>query len=216
MTGVSHIFVENAQNLAVICEHTVGCAVDYSDVVFIQVKGGIGAGILLNGELFRGSGGVAGEIGFTMPAVQCSVHENRDSSARHGALEMEIGIPALLKKLEGIPEYAGSAEEVPDLEALYQRAADGDAYLRRIICETWDYLGMTAVNISAVLNPQIIVLGGDIFPLAEQVRDRVRTYVQTYCLRPPIVELSTQGNKTCLFGSVQMACSRVLRKLGVC
>ncbi len=213
--GVKSVYIENAQNLAVVCEHTIGCAENYTDVVFIHVKAGIGAGVLINGNLYRGVGGKAGEIGFTMPSVDCAKPDMDPNKARHGALEMQIGIRAILQKMEVSLDDIDNSEDLPDLEQLYQMAADGDEKLYKIIRSTWDLLGMTAVNICAVLNPQLIVLGGDILPLGEEVRDTITQYVQTYYIEPPAVKLSTQGNKTCMYGAVQMACNRAYQKLGV-
>lgn len=212
--GINDVLVDNAQNLAVVSEHTSGCAAAYTEVVFIQIKGGIGAGILINGELYRGFSGKAGEIAFSMPNLNCTPPDSTYGNARHGAIEKEIGIMALLQKV-GETLTNTSTEDLPGLEELYQRAADGDERLLTVIRESWDLLGMLVVNICSVLNPQIIVLGGDIQPLGDVLRDTILHYVQSYCLQPCEVKLSTQGAKACMIGAVQVACKHVHRKLGI-
>lgn len=212
-TGIPDIFIENAQNVAVICEHAIGCAVNCSDVVFIHVKAGIGAGVLLNGALFRGRDGKSGEIGFCMPSLDCAPPEISANHPRHGALENKIGLCAILQEA-GI-SISETNEDLLDLEGLYQQAKDGDMDLYAVISRTWSHLGMLAVNICSLLNPQMIVLGGDILPLGKQVRNTVEQYVRSYCLSPCEVKLSAQGNQTCMLGAVQLACTRVYRKLGV-
>ena len=211
LLGTNDVYIENAQNLAVVCEHTIGCAADYSDVVFVHVKGGIGAGVMINGELFRGHGGVAGEIGFTLPSLNYAPIKNNVNAARHGALEVQIGIGSIIHKLD----LHSDPENIPDLEKLYLLAAEGNQDIYDILRETWDYIGLTVVNICAILNPQLVVLGGDILPLGGEIKETVDRYVRDYCLQAPEVKLSTRGNKTCLYGAVQMACSRFLHKLGV-
>lgn len=209
--GTSDVYIENAQNLAVVCEHTIGCATDCTDVVFVHVKAGIGAGLLVNGELYRGSGGVAGEIGFIMPSLNYAPIADSASAARHGCLEMAVGIGSIIDKLE----LKSDPENIPDLEKLYILAADGDQAIYDVLRATWEYIGLTVVNICAILNPQMVVLGGDILPLGQRVKEAVEHYVECFCLQPPEIRLSTKGNKTCLYGAVQMACSRVLHKLGI-
>ena len=212
--NIGDCFLENAQNLAVISEHSSGCAVNYSNVVFLQIKGGIGAGLLLNGELFRGAGGKAGEVAFSMSSTTSVLPDKSNGRARHGSIEKEIGIEMLLAKL-GFDTKGLEADDLPSLQTLYEKAAGGDAGLLRAIRESWDLIGMMSVNICSLLNPELIVLGGDILPLADELKARIEELLQKYCLDPCEVKISMQGARASVIGAVQVACGRVYRQLGI-
>lgn len=211
---VKDIFIENAQNLAVICEYNIGCAKGVENIVFIHVKAGVGAGVMIQGKLYRGSGGKAGEVGFCLPGVHWPARPREGTDARHGVLEWEIGFDGILKdvhsSVEGISEG-----NMPDLEKIYRKAAQGDTKIYEKLRETWDYLGMLAVNLSVILNPKMIILGGDIMPLGEDVLAVVEKYVNDYSLEPPEIRLSQYKNETCMLGAVQMGCGRAYKMLGL-
>ncbi len=209
--GAKSVHIENARNLAVVCERKIGCAKAYKDIVFLNVKAGIGVGLILNGHLYRGSNGAAGEVGFMMPEKNSPPRDKEG----HGALEMHIGIQAILRRLGTLPDDFDSSEEIPYLERIYQLAADGNEKYLEVIRDSCGYLGQMIVNLTSVIDPQIVVLGGDIMPLGEMVREIVQDYVQSYCIKPPLIELSTQGNKTCVYGAVQVACDDIYAKLGI-
>ena len=211
---ISDCFLENAQNLAVISEHSSGCAVEYNNVVFLQIKGGIGAGILLNGELYRGANGKAGEVAFSMSSLHSVLPDKTNGHARHGSIEKEIGIERLLAKV-GYNTNGIEADDLPSLQTLYEKAAAGDTRLLNAIRETWDLIGMMSVNICSLLNPELIVLGGDIIPLSEELLLRIEDFLRCYCLEPCQVKISMQGAKASVIGAVQMACGRVYRQLGM-
>lgn len=207
-------YIENAQNLAVISEHSNGCATEYQDVVFIQIKGGIGSGILLNGELYRGSSGKAGEIAFGMSSINSDLPDMHNGKARHGSIEKEIGIESLLRRSGSSPaDY--HINDLPSLDELYLRAVNGNELLLQTIKESWKIIGMMSVNICSALNPQVLVLGGDIEPFKEELRDTIEFYVNNYCLDPCAVRLSNIGAKAAAVGSIQVACGRVYRSLGI-
>ena len=142
----ARIQFENSVNYGAVGEKWKGVAGDYRNVIYFDYGVGIGAALILNGELFRGTHGAAGEVGYMVPEVA----HFREVFETQGVLETLISgkrVGDILKARQG------GATEFRDLtveEALNDRA------MRRIA----DYMGAVLVNITAVFNEELIILGG--------------------------------------------------------
>jgi predicted NBD/HSP70 family sugar kinase len=136
--------VDNDANLGALAEHTWGAGRDSADLVYVKIATGIGAGIVLDGRLYRGSAGTAGELGHVTldasgPICRCG---NR------GCLELSAGGRALLAQ-------AG----LRDLDELAQKAMLGDPSCRRLILDAGKYLGVALGGLLNLINPDRIVVG---------------------------------------------------------
>ncbi|WP_203913626.1 ROK family transcriptional regulator [Rhizocola hellebori] len=136
--------VDNDANLGALAEHTWGAGRDCADLVYVKIATGIGAGIVLDGRLYRGSAGTAGELGHVTldasgPICRCG---NR------GCLELTAGGRALLAQ-------AG----VRDLDVLAQRAIAGDPGCRRLLLDAGRHLGIALGGLLNLINPDRIVVG---------------------------------------------------------
>src|SRR4051794_23510938 len=150
------VLVDNNVNLAAVGEKWFGLARGASTVVFIAIGAGIGMGIIINDELVRGAHGAAGEIGY-LPLVGDPFNPRH---RLHGGLEDEIGaagIVAAFKEGRGAddPELT-SAQEVFDL------AAAGNAAARSVVDHVAARLGTAIATVCAILDPELVVLGGGI------------------------------------------------------
>ena len=161
------VHVDNDANLGALGEWTWGAARGCTDVVYIKVATGIGAGLIVGGRPFRGVGGTAGEIGHTIvdatgPVCRCG---NR------GCLETLVGVPALLELL------APTLGEVT-LRDVVLRAAEGDLGCRRVIADAGTAIGAAAATLCNLINPERIVVGGDLGTAGElllgPMRDALR------------------------------------------
>ena len=145
------VLVDNDANLGVLSEWTWGAARDCANAVYLKVATGIGAGLILEGRLFHGAGGTAGEIGHTIidpggPVCRCG---NR------GCLEMLVGAPALIELLR--PTHG----ELSVREIVAAAQADS-APCRRVIAEAGSAIGTATANLCNMINPERIVVGGDL------------------------------------------------------
>src|SRR4051794_9869271 len=150
------VLVDNNVNLAAVGEKWFGLARGASTVVFIAIGAGIGMGIIIDDELVRGAHGAAGEIGY-LPLVGDPFNPRH---RLHGGLEDEIGaagIVAAFKEGRGAddPELT-SAQEVFDL------AAAGNAAARSVVDHVAARLGTAIATVCAILDPELVVLGGGI------------------------------------------------------
>ena len=160
--------VENDANLGALAELVWGAGKGRSEVVYLKVATGIGGGIISNGRLHHGVRGTAGEIGHTRvmdagPVCRCG---NR------GCLETVASgraITALLSE---------SRMQEVSTRQLLELAEQGDAAARRLIGDAGYALGIAAANLCNVLNPECVIVGGDLSAagdvLLEPMRDAVR------------------------------------------
>jgi len=162
------VVVENDANLGALAEHIWGAGSGSVELVYLKLATGIGAGLLIDGRLFRGVGGTAGEIGHTTvdPSGEICRCGNR------GCLETFAGAPALIELLR-----RGLGEELT-AEQIVTRAREGDSACRRALEDAGRYVGVAAANLCNLVNPSRIVVGGTIgtagdivlAPLAESLR----------------------------------------------
>lgn len=148
--------VDNDVNMAAIGEQWAGSAKDARDFVFLAIGTGIGAGIVLNGTLHRGSSWSAGEVGYMLLPGAAEMPATSDEP---GALESMIGgdgIKAQWKKLRSAEETVLNATEIFDL------ALDGNPRAQTLLRQSATMLAQAVYNISLILNCPLFVLGGTV------------------------------------------------------
>ncbi len=140
----AEVLFENNVNYGAVAEKWKGAARDYRDIVYISYGVGIGAAVILNGELYHGRNGASGEIGYMVPGVAAM----RDGFETQGVLESMISgqrIGQLLKN-RGADAFPGLSPQ----EALT------DDMLRYIA----DTIAIVMINLTAVIDEEVIVVGG--------------------------------------------------------
>ncbi|QGN58707.1 ROK family transcriptional regulator [Nostocoides sp. HKS02] len=147
----AQVMVDNTANFAALGELRCGALQGVQHGVYLKLSHGVGAGLILNGELFRGAAGTAGEIGHLTidengPVCRCG---NR------GCLETYIGARGLLDAL------AASHGPLSLRDVIY-RALDGDAGCRRVLEDAGRHLGVAVAGLVNLVNPEVIVLGGQL------------------------------------------------------
>jgi glucokinase len=191
------VVVENDVNLAVLGEHWRGAARGHDTCAFVFAGTGIGAGVLIDGQLHRGQHFMAGEI-----AAMCMGPQfvDVDFGAR-GCLETLAGLKALARR------WPRSAHSDPErwLAELMQAAAAGDRRALRAVEETARLIAIAVANVAAVLDPSLIVLGGALFVGAEPLVAEVRKTVGRIAHRPLPIVVSTLGKEAPLSGCLLIA-----------
>jgi glucokinase-like ROK family protein len=203
------VLVENDVNLHALGEHWRGAGQGILNLVCVFVGTGIGAGIIVGGELYHGTHWSAGEIGHFLPNVRYLGQE----FAGFGCLEQlasgygiaQRGRDAVLAgNGKGILAQAGSPE---DIEAIHVLAAcrEGDRTARQIVDEAQRQLAMALANLACVLNPEVIVLGGGIVKSDVLDLDLLREWVFKAVPVAPRIVVSTLGSDAGLLGAVALA-----------
>ena len=155
--------VDNDANLGALGEWTWGAARECENVVYLKVATGIGAGLIVSGQLFRGAGGTAGEIGHTIidpngPVCRCG---NR------GCLEMLVGVQALVELLAPVLGPITLAD-------VLERAREGDLACRRVIADAGAAIGAAAATLCNLVNPERIVVGWELGAAGDLLLDPMR------------------------------------------
>jgi glucokinase len=207
------VIVENDVNMAAIGERTYGSARDIDDFVFIAVGTGIGAGIVMGGELYRGAHWSAGEIGYMAFSRDCVHRSFRD----FGFLELKVsgrGIESSAKRARDAcaqgdidhrqPIPLTSRREVSDAKSVFEAAQNGDPQAKRIVTEAIDYLTLAVASTVAILDPSMVVLGGGVLArgqLSTLIEKRIRGLVPTKTR----VSMSSLGADAQAFGAIASA-----------
>jgi glucokinase len=161
------VYVDNDVNMAALGELHFGAGQGVRHMVCVFIGTGIGAGIVVDGHLYEGANGFAGEVGHTTiqwdgppcPSGNPGCWESYASGtamARRTREALERGEPSIIRDLIG--------EDLSKLrvEVIAEAALRGDALARRILEETGEFLGAGLSNLVNTLNPELIVLGGGV------------------------------------------------------
>jgi glucokinase len=187
------VVIDSDRSGYVLGEQWQGAARDCTDVVFLAVGTGIGAGILSHGRLVRGSGGIAGAVGWFALDPRW-----REDYGRTGGFEAEAAGPALARRF--------NAAEAEDVVAAARR---GDPAARRAVDETVEWLAMGTANLISAFNPQVVVLGGGLMQASdlflEPVRRGVRRWAQPLAAEQCRIELTRLGEDAALLGAARLA-----------
>ncbi|HYN96697.1 MAG TPA: ROK family transcriptional regulator [Pilimelia sp.] len=162
--GATHpVDVANDADLAVLAEHRYGAHAGTANLVYLTGDVGIGAGVVCDGRLLRGTRGFTGEIGH----VQVRPDGPPCGCGRRGCLEAVAGAAALVRR--ALPEV-GTDEAIedfaPEVEEIARRARAGDGPTLKALGETGRELGHGISVLANVVNPEVVVLGGYFAPLA--------------------------------------------------
>jgi glucokinase len=184
-------YIDNDAAAAALGEKWRGAAKQMHNFVFLALGTGVGAGIMINGRLHRGFHNAAGEVGNFMMSRK-ALGTDRGG---HGDLELRIGSPAVQEQTENV---AGKKLKVKETF----RQADADRRLRRVAERLADYIAMTVINITALLDPEAIIFGGGGSSAGEPLIERVRARVERELTICPALMRSTLGEDAQLHGAV--------------
>jgi predicted NBD/HSP70 family sugar kinase len=166
--------LENDANVGALGEKVFGAARGVDDLIYVRISAGIGAGLILGGRPYRGFGGVAGEIGHVLadpagPICRCG---NR------GCLETIASPPAVAALLER------SSGEPVAVEQLLELVEAKDRRARRAVADAGEAIGRALSMLVNVLNPELVVVGGDLAPAGPVLLDPIRAAIERHGVAP--------------------------------
>jgi len=207
------LLLDSDRSAYVLGEQWCGAARGKRDVVFLAVGTGIGAGILSGKKLVRGSGDIAGAVGWFGLDPRF-----REEYAAMGCFEAEASGGAIGRKAREFL-YAGEISLIRDIvkgkidrvtaETVVGAARAGDPLALYILETAVTYLGMGIANIVSILNPEMIVLGGGLFQAGElllrPVRKEFKRWAQPLAAKKVRIVLSALGEDAGLCGAAKLA-----------
>lgn len=195
--------VDNDVNLAALGESFFGAGRGLQELVFLAIGTGVGAGIILKGELFQGSAWTAGEIGYMLVP---GVSEEPATLGKPGALEAVVGGEGL--RAQWLSQWTKEKTHLPqELTAtqIFDAAVAGDALANTLLDRAAHVLAYAISDIVLILNTPLFVLGGSV-GLHAALRDCAQAIVDRNArrLRPRLV-LSTLGSDAQMMGAIRLA-----------
>jgi glucokinase len=208
------IFLENDANMAAIGEHWRGVAQGVDNFVFTAIGTGTGSGVFVNGKLYRGRTGSAGEV-YHMNIDWPRWAEDFGDSGHFESYVSGMGIAAEGRKALPPPEGSAASDLAAARDAyfVFEAFRQGDPNARSVLERIFTMLGVGIANIVAILDPDLIVLGGGIAKGApEFMLSTVGKVVQhLYKENAPPIKLSALEDKAQTFGAISSALTVALR-----
>jgi predicted NBD/HSP70 family sugar kinase len=198
--------IEHDVHLAVTGEYWRGVAAASRSAVYVQIDVGVGMGVLIDGTIYAGADGAAGEVGY-LPVVR----GRRDTSGPTGLgpFEAAVGATAFARLArEAIAAGAGAGiEHGPDGEvsaaAVLAAARNGDPAAAGIVDTVLDDLAAGLACIAAVLNPEIVVLGGEVGVQLGDYVPRLQRLLNDAVPAPPRVHVTSLQDEAIALGAVR-------------
>lgn len=206
------VVIDSDRAAYVIGEQWLGAAQGLSDVVFVAIGTGIGAGIITGGRVCRGATDIAGAVGWFAFGAR-----REEPNKQTGAWEYEAAGPAVGRKAtarivagerSSLHETAEDKPVTITTEMVVGKAAEGDDLARQVLDEIASNLGMGIANIISILNPELIVLGGGLMNAGELMLERIRQetalWAQPLAAEQCRIELTHLGDDAGLLGAARL------------
>ncbi|PXW91652.1 glucokinase [Streptohalobacillus salinus] len=206
------VYVENDANIAALGENWLGSGDLAENLVAITLGTGVGGGIIVNGRIVSGTNGMAGEIGhMTMEknGVPCNC-------GRRGCLETITSATGIARIAQARVTADSDTELAPLLEKkkkltakdVFDATKNNDRVAQEIVAEVVDVLGLAISNITTIVNPSKIVIGGGVSKAGEELLKPLKKAFVSYAL-PRIVEstsfeIAELGNDAGIIGGAYL------------
>jgi glucokinase len=206
--------VDNDARVIALGEALYGVGQEVHNLFYIHVSSGVGGGLVIDGQLYRGVTTTAGEIGHTL------IIEGgpRCSCGRQGHLEALVSAPALIARARELsrdepgPLEAWAREDPQGLRVKHvvEAARQGHAACRQVLSEAAHYLALAVANLVDLLNPEMVVLGGVVARLAgEDLLQPLRQEAASLSMPVPAqavrIVLGSLGETSVVVGATALA-----------
>ncbi len=217
------VFVDNDANVAALAEHLYGAARGAEYAVMLTIGTGIGGGLILGGEIYRGATGAGAELGHT--AIEVDGPACQGNCPGHGCIETLASGTALGREgkaaAEGAPDSAlgerlAAGEEI-DGKAVTEAALAGDETARRVFDLIGSRLGVALTSFANIFEPEVFVIGGGVIPAGDLLLEPARRELAARALPPmkkiPVVAAEL-GSDAGMIGAAALARTELARGAG--
>ena len=172
------IYVDNDVNTLTLAEKWFGAGQGVDNFLTVTVGRGVGLGIVVNGQFYRGAHGGAGEFGHTVidpdgPPCDCG---------KRGCLETFVGDPGLLRMAAEAVARGELEGSVADTTELVRRAEAGEPGARAVLARAGEALGRGVANLINIFNPERLIIGGEGVRAGDWLFDPMRAAVERYVM----------------------------------
>jgi glucokinase len=207
------VFVDNDANVAALAEHLYGAGRGAQNVIMLTIGTGIGGGLILGGEVFRGSTGAGAELGHIViveDGLPC-----QGNCPNHGCVETYASGTAIAR------EGKAAAEREPDSalgkalaegpivgKTVTELAIKGDPLAAEVVAEAGRHLGVALASLANICDPDVFVIGGGVSAVGDLLLEPARQELRSRAL-PPMnkapVKLAELGPEAGMIGAAAMA-----------
>jgi glucokinase-like ROK family protein len=218
------VYVENEANLGALGEYYFGVGRNVENIIYLSSGVGLGGGLIINGQLFKGGRGLAGEIGH----IQRDPQGEKCGCGRQGCWETQVGPRAVLQRvkrsIEADPKSTLASDTDMDLENLtfdqvVDQALKGDRLCRSAMEKVGENLGSGIVDLANIFNPDMVIIGGAfsygqgiILPVLEKT---IATETLPAVRENLRVIFSEHGADACVLGAVAVVLDDILREIAL-
>ncbi|WJQ80336.1 ROK family protein [Brevibacillus brevis] len=188
------VIIDNDVNMMTLGEYVRGAGVGHTNVVYMYVGTGIGAGIILDGQFYRGSREAAGEIGFMMIGP---VH-NRPNGAS-GVFETHYSIPGIQEQAKG---FLSDLQEGSSVIEELIRHAKHNPEAKELLADVYRHWAYGMANIISILNPEILILSGEMVHVDGEGVKQIQEWLREWVPEVPNLEKASLGERAGLIGAV--------------
>lgn len=193
------IRVANDADCAALGETVAGAGKGFRDVIMLTLGAGVGSGIILNGEIYEGTGIGGTELGHMVIAengAPCTC-------GRHGCLEAYASVPALKRNIK-----LASGKELL-LQEIFDGAAGGEGALKEVVDQYTQRLGTGIINAVNIFRPQLVLLGGELTEQASALIEPLSEIVKNGCFgreqgELPELEVAVLGQNAGVVGAANL------------
>jgi glucokinase len=194
------IIVDNDVNLAALGELWFGAGQNAQNMILVAIGTGIGAGIIINRALYRGSHEASGEIGHMIPGCEFLGKDYLD----FGALESVASGTGIAERARNyFKSHPGLvSRDKLSAEEVFKAARDRQEWAWTIVNEVVDYLAIALANLAVAFDPDLIVLGGGVARSADLLVAPILQRMKSSIPAPPKIVVSTLGLRAAAMGAV--------------
>jgi glucokinase-like ROK family protein len=217
------VFVDNDANAAAIGEHLFGVARSAQNFVVVFAGVGIGGGLFLNGDLYRGKSGYAGEIGHSLvmvesyqPPCHCGNRGCWETYANQYSIVERVRDRLHVQRSSLIPALMGEQNTGLTISIIIQAAEYGDPEAIEALSEAGLAMGMGIANIINIFNPELVVIAGPLSAAGDFLLPSIKDSIQKHTLPEILAEAeivsSAFGPDASVIGAIAMVVEAILSK----
>ncbi len=207
-------YVGNDANMMTIAEHRFGAAKGLSNVVFVSLRTGIGGGIIINGQLYRGVNNAGGEVGQMIIKYDSDLNEN----GIRGSYEQYASASAVVRRFIEVSEAKGGKSKKPlSCREIFELSYTGYPSAVKVVSENAEMVGVGLANLISIFAPEMIVIGGGLSEARDSYLNMIResTIANSLenCRSEVKIERALLGSSASLLGSAFWSMNRLAGKI---
>ncbi len=215
------ITVDNEATMAAFGESFFGVARGSRNVLYVSAGVGIGGGLVLDGRIYPGRDGLAGEVGHMTLEIDglpcnCGNRGCWETLASQSAVFRRVHEAIAAGAASSLARFNNGKRANLTIPIVVRAAEQGDRVARQALTETGEYLGIGLANLINALNPEMVVFGG-ILSLAQEflmpvIQETVRARALHWSERSAQVIVAAHGSEACVMGAIAMTYDQILRQ----